>query len=97
MRYAGGVTHSERHMMSGEAFVRSPLGQALNSRFGRVIRVLAGLLIAGGGYMLENTTVGVALMIVGAIPFIAGILNVCVISALLGGPIDGEFIPHRKR
>jgi hypothetical protein len=79
-------------MSIAESFGRSGFARFINSTVGRVTRVIAGLAIIGGGYSLGGTG-GTVLMIVGLVPLGAGIFNLCVISALLGGPLRASRMP----
>jgi len=78
-------------MSIAESFGRSGFARFINSTAGRVIRIIAGLAIIGVGYSMGGT-LGTVLMVVGLVPLAAGIFNLCLISALLGGPISGSRI-----
>ncbi len=60
----------------------------LGSSAGRVARMVAGVVllvlgvVAGGGW--------IALSIVGIIPLVAGIADVCLLAALFGRPLQGH-------
>lgn len=63
-------------------FMANPLG--------RGIRIVAGLaLIAVGLFALKGTT-GIIVAIVGLVPLLAGILNICLIAAIIGAPFRGR-------
>jgi len=79
-------------MSIAESFGRSGFARFINSPAGRAVRVIAGLAIIGGGYTVGGTG-GVVLMIVGLVPIAAGVFNLCLISALLGGPLSGSRLP----
>jgi hypothetical protein len=71
--------------MGFAAFMSSPAG--------RIVRVVAGLALIGGGVVLAisatNVALGVVLVVVGLVPFFAGALDVCVFAPLFGGPFSG--------
>ncbi|MBW4077737.1 MAG: DUF2892 domain-containing protein [Acidobacteria bacterium] len=62
--------------------------QFMSSATGRLVRIVAGIalivigLIAGGGW--------VVLSVVGLIPLIAGLANVCLLAPLFGEPLKGH-------
>ena len=60
--------------MSFARFMASPLG--------RGIRIVAGLVMGGGG--------GIALAVVGLLPLLAGVFNICAIAPLLKAPFRGK-------
>ena len=74
------------------SFAQSPFAQFMSSPAGRIIRVVAGLALIGWGYTLSGQTMGTVLMVVGLLPLLAGALDICVLSALLGGPLSGAAI-----
>ena len=53
---------------------------------GRLLRAFIGLALMVWGYTLGNTV----LMVVGVLPLLAGIFNVCLIAPLLGAPFLGR-------
>jgi hypothetical protein len=79
-------------MSIAESFGRSGFARFINSPAGRAVRMIAGLAMIGGGYTVGGTG-GVVLMIVGLVPLVAGVLNLCFLSALLGGPLGGSRLP----
>jgi hypothetical protein len=74
------------------SFAQSGFAQFISTPAGRVLRVVAGLVIIGCGYVLRGGSGGIVLMVVGLVPLLAGALDVCVISGLLGGPWSGAKI-----
>jgi len=70
-------------------FARSSFARFINSPAGRVIRLVAGIGLIGWGYTHRGSGPSLALMVVGLIPLATGAFDLCLISALLGGPIRG--------
>ena len=68
--------------MAFACFMASPLG--------RGVRIVAGLALIGWGYSLRETTPGTVLMIVGVVPLLAGLLNLCLIAPIIGAPFSGR-------
>ncbi len=75
-----------------ESFNRSGFSRFLNSPSGRVFRLAAGLGFLAIGYIFRGHTLGVVSMVWGVFPLSAGALDICYISALLGGPLSGNRI-----
>ena len=74
-------------------FARSAFGQFMASSTGRGLRVIAGIaLIVLGVWVGFDNAWGIVLAVVGAVPLLAGLFDVCVFSALFGGPFSGEKI-----
>lgn len=80
-------------MSIAESFGRSGFAKFINSPAGRIARVVAGLILIVWGYIGG----GIVLIIIGLIPLAAGTLDLCLISALLGGPISGKKIRGEKK
>jgi Protein of unknown function (DUF2892) len=68
--------------MSFAKFMAQPIG--------RWARVIAGVAIAAVGIYLSAGTWTVLLVVVGAVVFLAGALNYCLIAPLLGVPFSGR-------
>ena len=79
-------------MSASESFCRSPFARFVNSPAGRLVRVVVGLCLFVLGYALRPGAGGIVLMLVGMILVAAGLFHLCLISALLGGPISGARI-----
>jgi hypothetical protein len=63
---------------------------------GRVVRVIAGLvLIALGIWVAESTIWTWVLIIVGLVPLVAGVVDVCVFAPLFGLPFSGDQLRAR--
>jgi len=62
---------------------------------GRVIRIVAGIALIGGGVLLQSP-IGYGLAVVGVIPLAAGLLDFCLLAPLLGCPIAGRDIRDAK-
>lgn len=75
-----------------ESFGRSRFARFINSPTGRLARVVAGAGLIAWGYRQRDTGGGLVFMAVGLVPLVAGAFNLCLISALLGGPIGGARI-----
>ena len=56
---------------------------------GRGLRVLAGLILIGIGIYIRGNW-GVVIAVVGVVPVLAGIFNLCLIAPILGAPFRGR-------
>ncbi len=72
-----------------EIFNRSGFSRFLNSMGGRVFRLIAGTGFLIVGYIFRDHLLGVLCMLWSIFPLSAGALDICYISAILGGPISG--------
>ena len=68
----------------------------LASGTGRIVRVVAGvILVAWGWYGLAGVT-GIIVAIIGLVPLVAGIFDFCVFAPLFGAPLSGPKIRAGK-
>jgi hypothetical protein len=58
----------------------------MSSTAGRLLRILAGIILIVVGLAVVHGTWGIILAIVGLVPLVAGIFNFCVFGPLFGGP-----------
>lgn len=58
----------------------------MSSSFGRILRIVAGIVLIVLGLAVIHGTGGTILAIVGLVPLIAGLFNFCVFAPLFGGP-----------
>ena len=70
-------------------FNRSRFGRFLNTAAGRVFRVAAGTAFVAVGLRRRRTGAGKVSLLWSVLPLSAGGLDICYISASLGGPIRG--------
>lgn len=82
-------------MSLAESFAQSGFARFVNSPTGRITRIVVGLGLIGWGYA-QPTGSGIILIVLGLVPLTAGVFNLCLISALLGGPISGARIAKSK-
>ena len=77
-------------MSLAQSFAQSTFARFINSPAGRITRVIAGLLLVVWGCMHLGQSDGPIFILVGLIPLATGAFDLCLISALLGGPISGK-------
>jgi hypothetical protein len=83
-------------MSVAESFGKSGFAKFINSPAGRIARVVVGIIFIVWGYTQLASGNGIVLIIIGLIPLAAGALDLCLISALLGGPIIGKKVRGQK-
>ncbi len=62
------------------------------SGFGRLLRIVAGIALIAVGLLVVKDTAGIILAVVGVVPLLAGLLDVCIFAPLLGQPFSGPAI-----
>jgi len=82
---------------SEEAFNRSGFSRFLNSPAGRIFRLVAGIGFLVVGYVYRGHALGVLSMAWGVLPLSAGALDICYVSAMLGGPLSGAKIRDKYK
>ncbi len=65
----------------------------MSSAPGRVLRMVVGLGLIGWGlsliFLASSTAIGIILAVVGLLPFVAGLFDMCVFAPLFGAPMNG--------
>lgn len=65
----------------------------MSSAAGRILRMLVGLGLIGLGVFLIAATstipIGILLAVVGLLPLVAGLADVCIFAPLFGAPFSG--------
>lgn len=67
----------------------NPFIKFMVSPAGRVLRIVAGLALILWGYLGLDGAAGIIVMIVGAVPLLAGLFDYCVFAPLFGGYFHG--------
>jgi hypothetical protein len=58
----------------------------MSSLAGRLLRIVAGIILIIVGLTVVHGIGGIILAIVGLVPLVAGLFNFCVFAPLFGGP-----------
>jgi hypothetical protein len=75
----------------------NPFVKFMASPAGRITRIVAGIvLIVLGFFVVNNTVVGIILIVVGLVPLLAGLFDFCVFAPLFGAPMSGKKIRAGK-
>jgi hypothetical protein len=80
-----------------ESFNQSGFSRFLNTIAGRMLRLVVGIGFLVIGYIYRDHTLGVISMVWGVLPLSAGVLDICYISAALGGPLSGKKIRSTQK
>lgn len=64
----------------------------MSTTTGRLLRIVAGIALILIGLLAVGDGGGVVLAIIGVIPLLAGVFNVCLVGPLLGAPFYGKDI-----
>lgn len=75
-----------------ESFNRAGFSKFLNRPAGRVFRLFAGAVFLVIGFLYRDHLLGVLSMVWSFFPLSAGALDICYVSAVLGGPLSGAKI-----
>lgn len=68
--------------------------QFMASVSGRVVRIVAGLALIAWGFLGLGGTEAYVISAIGAIPLLAGILDICIFGPLFGCPLEGKKVRH---
>jgi hypothetical protein len=60
------------------------------STAGRLLRIVAGVALIAWGWSTHETTTAVSIMLLGFVPLLAGVFNVCLIAPIIGAPFAGK-------
>jgi hypothetical protein len=70
----------------------NPLIKFLASTTGRILRVVAGIALVAWGLLGLGGAAGIIVAVIGAVPLLAGLFDVCVFAPLFGNPFSGPKI-----
>ncbi len=66
-------------------------GKFMSSMSGRLLRIVVGTALVVAGWLWIGGIWGIVVAVVGLVPLVAGLFDVCLISALfMGTPLKGE-------
>jgi hypothetical protein len=70
----------------------NPFVHFMVSTGGRVIRIVAGIALIAYGLLGIGGTTGIVLVVVGVVPLLAGLLDVCIFGPVFGCSLSGRKI-----
>lgn len=62
------------------------------SSTGRIVRIVAGIVLIAWGILGLSGTTGLIVAVIGAVPLLAGAFDFCVFAPLFGRPLSGSKI-----
>lgn len=74
----------------------NPFPKFMASTAGRLIRIIAGLVLVVVGFFVMHGVGGWIVGIVGLVPLLAGLFDFCVFAPLFGAPMSGPKIRAGK-
>ncbi len=74
----------------------NPIIAFLASTTGRMVRVVAGIVLIAWGLVGLGGAMGIVVAVIGAVPLLAGLFDVCVFAPLFGNPFSGQKIRAAK-
>jgi hypothetical protein len=70
----------------------NPFIKFLASGTGRVVRIVAGIILIAAGLLGLQGTVGIVVAVIGAVPLLAGLFDFCLFAPLFSYPLSGPKI-----
>ena len=64
---------------------------------GRIIRIIAGLILVYIGFFMMKDVAGYIIAAIGLVPLFAGIFDFCVLAPLFGAPFLGKEVRRAAR
>lgn len=65
------------------------------SSAGRIARIVAGIVLIVVGLFVIGGTGGIVVAVIGAVPMLAGLFDVCLFAPLFSAPLSGKSIRSR--
>ncbi|MCC7207616.1 MAG: DUF2892 domain-containing protein [Anaerolineae bacterium] len=70
----------------------NPFVAFMASGIGRLVRIVAGIVLIAVGLLSVQGTTGIIIAVVGVVPLLAGLLDFCLFAPLFGAPLSGPKI-----
>ena len=80
-----------------ENLAKSQFTQFISSMAGRIVRIVFGIILIAGGFILRHQTIGIVLMIFGLLPLFAGLFDICVLTGIIGNKWSGKYVRQCAR
>ena len=74
----------------------NPFVKFMSSTTGRIVRAVAGILLIAWGLLGLGGTTGIIVAVIGAVPLLAGLFDVCLFAPLFGAPLSGTKVRAAK-
>jgi hypothetical protein len=66
------------------------------STAGRILRIVVGVVLIAWGLLGLAGTTGIIVAVIGAVPLLAGLFDICIFAPLFGCPVSGPKIRAAK-
>ena len=70
----------------------NPFVKFMASKTGRIVRIAAGIALIAWGLLGLSGTIGIVVAVIGLVPLLAGLFDVCVFAPLFRNPFKGPEI-----
>lgn len=74
----------------------NPFVSFMASTTGRIVRIVAGIVLVAWGWFGLGSVIGIIVAIIGLVPLLAGVFDFCVFAPLFGNPLSGARIRAGK-
>ncbi|MEZ4669603.1 MAG: DUF2892 domain-containing protein [Anaerolineae bacterium] len=74
----------------------NPFIAFMASGTGRIVRIVAGIVLIAIGLLALQGTTGIIVAVIGVVPLAAGVFDFCVFAPLFGNPFSGPKIRAGK-
>ena len=74
----------------------NPFVSFMASATGRIVRIVAGIVLVAWGWFGLGGTIGIIVAVIGLVPLLAGVFDFCVFAPLFGNPLSGARIRAGK-
>lgn len=74
----------------------NPFCTFMASTTGRIVRIVAGIALIAWGLLGLAGTTSIVVVVIGAVPLLAGLFDFCVFAPLFGCPLSGPRIRAGK-
>ena len=74
----------------------NPFATFMASPAGRIVRIVAGIVLVVLGLLVLHGTGGIVVAVIGLLPLIAGVFDFCIFAPFFGAPMSGPKIRAGK-
>ncbi len=74
----------------------NPFVSFMSSTAGRILRIIAGLALVLWGWFGLGGTTGIIVAVVGLLPLLAGVFDICIFAPLFGAPMNGSKVRNSR-
>lgn len=74
----------------------NPFVTFMSSSAGRILRIVAGLALVVWGWFGLGGITGIIVAVIGLLPLLAGVFDICLFAPLFGCPISGKQVRNTR-